>query len=431
MGERFYNFDNEYIYELDLDNCILHLQSFPMFDLRRMPPTTDALRNLYTYTAIGVYERMPREHTWDWDLERFVPSVDGAVLDAYAALGAEVVTDIVPPPPENDTTEVRRRFAEVFVSMLCSSVPFGRALFEASTVGNDNEVEPNTTMYEMLDFMNHVTLRSPTAAIIDHTSKHRGTPLEQIWKDMRKPAVSVAHSKWVDRVSWVRPNVCVHFHPHLTDEPNLRMGVVNAVRAIAALAPTCEQITYGVVTSLSHCALVSYNTKTRIVRHTPALPLLPSPGFRRETSRQLAVHSAGITALTGLCQHLDDAGDGLPSLASPKALDNGRLPFDVLVEVASCIDDSDTLLCFAAASHVCKQAAKSRLMLPKLNNALVTTCDKHSKYPRDVLCADGRSTNLSHVWLAHRSEMLFDDVLDLFTDSHQSYPYPFASVLIT
>lgn len=390
-----------------------------------MPPTADALHALAEDTTAYVFSTIPSEHRWDSDAELFVTPVESKALKAYNKLAAEIVTHIVPPPPGTDTTKVRRRFAETFVAMLYASEPFARATFEAYTIGHDTEI--SHMVCDMFCFLNYATLRSPTVATTDYAWDHYATPLKRIWNGMRRSAAP--HGLRHERISWVRANVCVHFHPHLTDEPNLRMGVVNVVNAVRSTvasaaylshSPVSGNVVYGVLNSLTHCALVYYDTKTRFVRHTAAMPLLPPWKWGASTAT-----TAGITALTSLCQHLDSTSDGLPGLYARNTAHGGRLPFDVLVCIAFHIDDSETLFRFAAASRVCKQAAKPRLMLPKLNGALVTACYGNAASPLRVRCADGMSAFLSNMWLSkgkRKRRVKFGEVLDLFTSGwHDSY----------
>lgn len=406
-----------------MDNCIFHVNQRPMCNLRRMPPTADAL---HAYEEVrnfmAMYATIPSENRWESGLDKLVPPVEQELMDAYAALECVVAVDIVPPPPDNETTKTRRMWAHEFIFALHNSRPFLTAVFRAHDI--DTAGKPSAMTRDVLNFLNHVTLRPPIA-LASNTRAMLANMFNTpeclcVWgrrcRNKRRCCRYTANflplnGTWKSCSTWVRTNLCVYFQPHLQDEANLHAGVVSVIRVIEKRKPPKDTVMmYGVLNSLTHCVLVSYDTASRAVRHTHALPLLPPWG--EQSARE---PTPGLIALTSLCQHLDSAAGGYPGLFEPKVTRSGRLPFDVLSYIADMIEDSVTLLCFASASSVCKLAAKPRLMLPKLDRYIVEACAGGHGFD----LAGGRWADLTKYWTGERPEV--DEALSLFTSQHGKY----------
>ncbi|KIY67466.1 hypothetical protein CYLTODRAFT_422499 [Cylindrobasidium torrendii FP15055 ss-10] len=106
---------------------------------------------------------------------------------------------------------------------------------------------------------------------------------------------------------------------------------------------TPQGIVYGVLFSISHCALLSWDPVTSKVQHT--LPLVFAPDCYGNERKM-----AGVTALVHLSEHLDTLADGFGAVVAPQTKSPGLLPFEIMAHIASFITKPKRLFTFASSS---------------------------------------------------------------------------------
>ncbi|KAK0480730.1 hypothetical protein IW261DRAFT_1474280 [Armillaria novae-zelandiae] len=350
----------EWIYEIDFDNLVFHIDSIPMFRLDCMPPAPD----FCDYIAFNHYggraypEKMPERYRYEANWITSPPEIGKDQLMAYKRLDATVTEDIIP-LAMSVVSSTRIRLLEALIGTL---------------------MKRSGSLYRNIINLRNVSSR-------DYFTKASSHSIWLFaWSALSPPKYGnqweavIAGSHYPARVSkddclavWFRENLCVFAWTHLDDEPNLKAAVVAITGCLRSQSRDSD--TFGVAFSLFHCVVIRLDGKTGKVTHTGVLDFLPS-------WYAYSLSTPGITALARLSEYLDDLSLGHPDVAvcTTEPL-HTQLPHELLAQISEYICGSDTLLAYAQASVQTRAACKAMLMKPWVVNLQLLAV-----HPDSVLC---------------------------------------------
>ncbi|KIY62881.1 hypothetical protein CYLTODRAFT_426578 [Cylindrobasidium torrendii FP15055 ss-10] len=392
--------DVEYTYEIDLDNLVFHENYVPCFNLRHMPSTEakflEYLRGSDSYGNATCSVNAPVECRWTMALLESprLCSIDTTTLETYDSLGAKVVADIVE-PPASIATPVRKRLAEVIIAQLMRfNMP--RALLQLRQAAQSSSVHSFTKDTRtavglcLLATVLHPALYAP---------RSWRTPINFFYRHIKRKGSRNNSFRYLpDETAtwWIRDDIAAHVAANLTNEDHLRAAVVKCLQFMQSATP--RSIVYGVLFSISHCALLSWDPVSGKTQHTLPLVFMPDVyAQQRET--------VGITALVYLAEHIDALADGFTCIRAPQSKSSGPLPIEIMSHIASFITVPKDLFAFASASQVYKRAAKLRLLLPQLGGDIVVALAPEGDGEQVlgsqmVICADGIKRRMLEDWIS-------------------------------
>ena len=269
----------QWVYEIDLDNLVFHVDSQPLFRLDNMPPD-DVFLEAISFDHFGhraLFECTPVQFRYDWRAPPPTPSLESLVAYNSSLIRSSTssVHDLLDRPLVLSSIErVRTTSIELLVA---------RRMTEYD-VGHDARILENTPDRDHIpQSMLELALTLVKLAV--------GPPIYSLdlWsRDQNK-------INW-DFV-WIRKDACLRITTHLDDEDNLRASIGDLVHHINTTQDKMGTI-YGVACSIFHCAIVRVDKDPQgtSFAHTPALQLLPSFYARK-------MSTPGIEALSRLgCQ---------------------------------------------------------------------------------------------------------------------------------
>lgn len=328
----------EWIYEIDLDRLVFHIDSFPVFRLDNMPPE-DVFLECIRFDHYGgrAYARDTPEE-FRYNLKTPPLPVDEAVVKTYsihAGVGAVVlIHDLLEIVERMSGLEaVWERYLEVCVGQMMKR--YGRELRDMESRASRAEL----TEMDMALALSAINMAFPA-------------PLDQ------DPPFSLPVR--TDDLWWVREDACVLVTTHVDDEPSLQSSIVVLREAVMKKADSPDTV-YGIITSSFHIAIVRVDKISGgSLKHTPALQFIPS-------FYALSPSTPGITALARLARRTRPfTRPQLPPLPSTSSL--SRLPHQILGEFAKHITSAHDLKNFAMASSPTFLAAEPYLELPRVGN---------------------------------------------------------------
>ena len=269
----------EWVYEIDFDNLIFHVNGQPMFRLDNMPPSKVFLKAI-SYDHFGhvaLREDTPVQFRYDCRWRAPPPPSSPESLATYDSFHNRSSTssmhDLLSVPTALSSIErARTTFVELLVTRCMAEYGIGRHLRIQESIP-DREHIPNLMLRLALSLVNFAI----------------GPPIPSLPCIPRHPS---------REFTWIRKDVCLRITTHLDDKDNLRASIGDLVRHIDTTQDGEVDTVYGIVCSIFHCAIVRVdkNAEGTSFAHTPALQLLPSV-FARKTS------TPGIEALSRLgCQ---------------------------------------------------------------------------------------------------------------------------------
>jgi hypothetical protein len=247
----------EWIFEIDLDNRIFHVDSEPLFRLDNMPPTDIFLKAIsFDHFGHRAYNSdTPMEFRYDWRSPPPTPST--ASIDAYNSFCdpsyRSSIDELLRIPAALSSIErTHTKFMELLVTGCMGASGVGHHVRLLENVPHRNQIPP---------YMLKLALSLVTFAV--------GPPLPSL------PCRPCTTSGW-DYI-WIRKDVCLRITTHLDDEANLQAAVSDLVQHINATKEK-SGVVYGVACSIFHCAVVRVDKGMRGTSsaHTSALQFLPS-----------------------------------------------------------------------------------------------------------------------------------------------------------
>jgi hypothetical protein len=343
----------EWIYEIDLDNLVFHVDNQPLFRLDNMPPDDIFVKSI-SYDHFGhraLYEHTPAQFRYDWHAPP--PSPLPRSLAAYNSChirsSTSSVHDLLGTPAALSSIErVRTALVQVLVTRCMAESGVGHDVRVLENVPDRDHI-PQSMLQLALSLVNFAV----------------GPPIPSL--------PCTPHENICDFV-WIRKDVCLRITTHLDDEDNLKASIGDLVHHIN-ITPDKVGTVCGVVCSIFHCAIVQVKkdelgTVTSIA-HTSSLQFLPSfyartmltPGI--EALSRLGCQASGADLLNAI----SDANN-LPRITHKEldllATDSvaAKVPVEVWTEIGEFITSPADLVTLASISPRAMSAAASLVRCP-------------------------------------------------------------------
>ncbi|KAG1729436.1 hypothetical protein EDB19DRAFT_1743456 [Suillus lakei] len=380
----------EWIYEIDLDRNIFHINGIPFFDLECLPDESAFIE--YVSNSCGPNPRnmarkvqCPSEHKYkvpgpppvgDSDLATYQSS---ACTGSHAALSDLLAVGDVLSPDE-----------QVRVSLLETMI--GQCMIHATKIGYDRPgLGDVLNNFELVPDRNQITDTEWLAAC----SMANFAFVPQLFgaSEVYHPQLGRLGRK---EFIWVREDTVVCIATHLDDERCLRASISRLITAVLEQKDAPGDY-FGIAFSVFHCAIIKVvkDTHTTTFSHTTALQFLPS--FSSDSPS-----TPGITALARLGHRIDPAvfaramevyrwprstTDKENSLAqegndAPCNVNCAALPAELWREIALHLDLQDVLT-LGMVAKLCRGAASMVLHYPHVRGHRLVAVSKET--PKHLL----------------------------------------------
>ncbi len=341
----------EWVYEIDLDNLIFHVNAQPMFRLDNMPSSQIFLKSIsydhFGHTALR--EHTPVQFRYDWRAPPPPPSPESLV--AYDSClnrsSTSSMQDLLSVPAELSSIErARTTFVELLVTRCISEYDIGRYLLIQESVPDRDHFQKGMPRLALSLVNFAVGPPIPSLPCLPHPSHD---------------------------FTWIRKDLCLRITTHLDDKDNLRASIGDLVRHINTTLDAGEAGTiYGVACSFFHCAVVRVDKDAEgtSFAHTPALQFLPSffarkistPGI--EALSRLGCQASGVEFLTTI----SDAHD-LPRITREESSDasssiTAKVPIEVWTRIGDFLPSPADLVNLASISPQALSAAADLARCP-------------------------------------------------------------------
>jgi len=339
----------EWIYEIDLDNLVFHIDSQPLFRLDNMPPDSIFMKCIsfdhFGHRAFS--EHTPTQFRYDWRAPPPSPLPESLV--AYKRYNnrssTNPVHDLLSIPVAKSSIELARTaLVEVLVTKCMAGHDVGHDVRVLENVPDRDHI-PQSMLQLALSLVNFAV----------------GPPIPSL------PCTPYGNTR--DFV-WIRKDVCLRITTHLDDEDNLKASIGDLVHHIK-ITPNKVGTVYGVACSIFHCAIVRVDKDELGISfaHTPALQFLPS--FYART-----MFTPGIEALSRLgCQangvellNIISDANNLPHITHEKLLVTesaaAKVPVEVWTRIGDFITSPADLVTLASISPQAMSAAADLTRFP-------------------------------------------------------------------
>lgn len=385
----------EWVYEIDLDHLVFHIDCAPMYRLDHMPPTDLFLEgisfNVYGNRACG--RDVPAEYRFTLD-SLPPPPVENSAQEKYhnsvqenAPCTVNALLSLNTAPALADVI-IQERTAYFHICMHAWNE-------EATELAFLSDAQTMSSKQRSLAFNLAALALLPASymlwelAIAPEEVKGDG---EANTVERKVSFVSLAE----ERVWWPRRHICVLIATYLAHEDNRKAAIAQVVEEITKDGREVPDIVYGVVFSVFHCVLVRVDKRDNgRFTHTDVLSSCPDLFTSGDPSTEQT--PAGLEAMIrlGNLPANDDidffydslrsswasenhkqqkpASDsesinGQPDTSQPAAPSGARhgLPQEMLNHIAESITDPRALSAFAFASRSTMAAALPLLRLPRI-----------------------------------------------------------------
>lgn len=344
----------EWVYELDLDNLVFHINACPVLRLHHMPPAHIFLNciSFDHYGGVAYASNTPAQYRYNW--RSSPPAVNDITLETYMHHNSSIASihELLSIREALTNREVVRvKLLEVCVGSVIT--------LHGTRVLRQMESLPDRES---------MTQRAVALAMTFVLLSLSTTPFSEF-----KFRVKIPESKFW----WPQSDVCVLLCTHLDYEKNLQAAISELVEHILEITDG-KDIVYGVAFSVFHCAIVRVDTGAGLdgpsVRHTPTLNFIPS--YYAESPS-----TPGITALALLSQTIrfnhraimsrylqeHDMNEQVETFQVPSSSGQlARLPVEILEKTAGYILDTDDLVAFAMSSQLAMLASVPSLKYPRV-----------------------------------------------------------------
>ncbi|KDQ19299.1 hypothetical protein BOTBODRAFT_126110 [Botryobasidium botryosum FD-172 SS1] len=340
----------DWVYEIDLDWLVFHIQYRPFFRVDCRPPRESFLEYISYdhYGNMGYASHTPERHRYSW--KQAPPPVEDRLIHAYEACMGENSSVSVPIHELLNARETLSNLESVWVRLLETVV--GCIMFDRHAM-QLKELEKRRRRDELTRADLAMGLTMVSAGLPSVTSFRR------------RPSF---FEESVDKTGtwWAQENVYVFVTTHLDDKRNLQAAIAD-VHAAVMEATNSPDVVYGVVMSILRLAIIRVDKSVAggAVQHTAALQFLPS--FYATTPS-----TPGITALVRL--GISTQTVPRPHFPPPHPLSGCpllNLPTDILGEIAKYLTDFRDLRKFCALSDTAFSAAEPLLKYPLLENIIL------------------------------------------------------------
>ncbi|KAJ2931650.1 hypothetical protein H1R20_g5518, partial [Candolleomyces eurysporus] len=386
----------QWVWELDCDREILHVDCRPFFRLANVPRGSLFLSSISVdnYGHRACSENLPPEYRYEWKVEltppcalsvekyhQLVPKTN--VMSARSLLGL--------PHRMGNCEEVRNSLYQVLIGSAMRTWTLAHDIPLLEQVPTPADISDQ--LIEFGRAMLHIALQPMIFCKYEY--------------HLRQPVTCSQ-----DRFQWLHPEVCVQFQTHLEDDDTLKAGIASLISKIGGSSgPEPRQRTFAISFSFTHLSIAKINVHpdgSVEVRHTPALPFLPS--FFSTTPS-----TPGISALIGLSMALDNS-HMLPSPSNSTLIGGPPLPVEIWHRIASNLSSCSDLKALAVLSPQSRSAAQYVLRYPhiaghRLLKPLSEAVDSCWVSPRwcrtlqeDYHPQDGLQELYSHAFLASQDD---------------------------
>lgn len=307
----------QWLYEIDLDNRVFHVDRQPLFRLDNLPPR-DMFVKAISFDHFGhrAYDKsLPEEYRYDWHPSP--PAPEPRFLDVYASHCDESskvsIHEVLGIPHDLSAPErARTRLMEAVVIRVLEEQSVGHDLRVLESVPNRDQMSGEVRSLACL------LVRLAVGLPIPPTHSPNENP-----RDFK----------------WFGNNLCLYLTTHLEDTRTLQASVGALIHHIKD-TPQKPGVIYGVACSMFHCVVVCVDKNGgSTYKHTPALQFLPS--FYSTTSA-----TPGIEALSRLgCRTILESHTYLHGLWNTRGIaDRRRLPIELWLEICSYIVSPSDLI---------------------------------------------------------------------------------------
>ncbi|KAG2160069.1 uncharacterized protein EDB93DRAFT_37221 [Suillus bovinus] len=272
----------EWIYEVDLDRNIFHINGMPFFSLECLPSTYDFTEYVSEdhYGNLACASRCPPEHRYKRPTPPTVNDSGIATYQSFTCTGSHVaLSDLLaisdfPSPDER----IRISLLEVMIGQCMVSRAIAKHVYDIELLFDHSQLMDD--QWSIACFMASITFVPQIYDNISHIYH-----LEPKRKEF----------------TWVREDTVVCIATHLDDERCLQASVSRLINAIMEQKHNPGEY-FGIAFSVYHCAIVKVvkDAHTTTFSHTNALQFLPS--FYASSPS-----TPGITALARLGFRIDPA----------------------------------------------------------------------------------------------------------------------------
>jgi hypothetical protein len=340
-----------WMYEIDLDNLVFHVNSQPFFRLDNIPPDDIFLKSI-SYDHFGhhaLYEHTPAQFRYDWRAPPPSPLPESLVAyDRYNNRSStNSVHDLLSIPVAKSSIELVRTALVVVRVTTC---------MVESVVGHDVPVLENVPDRDHIpQNMLQLALSLVNFAV--------GPPI---------PSLPCTQYGNICDFVWIRKDLCLRITTHLDDEDNLRASIGDLVHHINT-TPDKVGTVHGISCSIFHCAIIRVD-KDKLgtsFSHTPSLQFLPSfyartmftPGI--EALSRLGCQAIGVEFLNAI----SDANN-FPRFTHQELLVTGpgpvaaKVPAEVWTTIGDLITSPADLVTLASISARAMSAAADLTRFP-------------------------------------------------------------------
>ena len=337
----------EWIYEIDLDNLVFHVDFQPLFRLDNMPPD-DVFLNAISYDHFGhraFDEHTPAQFRYDWRAPPPPPPPQSLI--AYISFSNRSSTTsfhelLRIPIPLSLIERARMALVELLVTRCMAEHDVGHNLRVLENVPDREHI--SHSMLELALLLVNFAVGPPNS-----------------------PRPCIMHGNIRDFI-WIREDVCLRIATHLDDEDNLQASIGDLVHHIKT-TPDKVGTVYGVACSIFHCAVVRLDKDETSFSHTPALQFLPSfyarkistPGI--EALSRLGCQSSGVEILAAISEAYS-----LPRVTHKESLAArsviAEVPVEVWMNIGQSISSPIDLVRLASISPKAMSAAADLARYP-------------------------------------------------------------------
>ncbi|OJA10652.1 hypothetical protein AZE42_07274 [Rhizopogon vesiculosus] len=379
--------NREYVYEIDLDRKIFHIDGIPFFTLECLPNGDVFLRYVCKdyYRNIACAPGCPPEHVYKRPASPVIKSSLFATYYSSVCTGAYVtLNDLLA------ISDVLSRGEHVRVSLLETLI--GQCMCMESGVNERRTVVPIIYQFGLVSNNDQLTDQEWLTAC----SMANLAFIPQMFDD---PSWFIHPELSRKEFTWVREDTVVHIATHLDDERCLLASISRLIHEISEQKDNPGDY-FGVAFFIFHCAIVKVvkDTHATTFSHTGALQFLPSffadspstPGITVLARLGYRVDPILFARVIGIysrhVETLDDWHDHPTVLLmedeNPPPM-NGVLPPEIWQEVALYLPLRD-LLSFGMVSQLCRDVASMILRYPHIRGyRLIAVSKKHQKYLLD------------------------------------------------
>ncbi|KAG2346517.1 hypothetical protein BDR05DRAFT_862925, partial [Suillus weaverae] len=272
-----------WVYEVDLDRNIFHMNGMPFFSLDCLPDDDAFIQYItdedhYGHTACAL--RCPPEHKYKKPTPPIVDNSDLVTYQSMMCTGSQValsdllaVSDIL-----SQDEHVRVTLLEVMIGQCMVNSAIGKEIYQIELLNDHNQVTDD--QWSIACFMASIAF------------------VPQMFDEIMRVCHRTLKRK---EFTWVREDTVVCIATHLYDERCLQASVSRLINAIIEQKDDPGHY-FGIVFSVFHCAIVKVvkNAHTVTFSHTSAIQFLPS-------FHAYSPSTPGITALARLGYRIDPA----------------------------------------------------------------------------------------------------------------------------